>query len=59
MGMYIFTTFLIVVIRTKPELPNVDTLVKDLNQTNDINTFLRNVRNAFKTQVPETDSYVC
>ena len=38
------------VLRTKPCLENESDLMKRLNESNDINSFLRNVRTSFKAQ---------
>ena len=38
------------VLRTKPCLENESDLMKRLNESNDINSFLRNVRKSFKAQ---------
>ena len=35
------------VIRTKPELSSTESLAQSLNQSNDINTFLREIRKQF------------
>ena len=44
-------------IRTKPEVPTVDELVDHLNNTNDLNAFLRGVRKAFRLVAEmETDA---
>ena len=48
-----------IVIRTKPQLPNVEEFVASLNETNDINTFLRHVRSAFKTHFCESELFIC
>lgn len=50
------------VIRTKPELSSIGELTMVLNQTNDINAFLRNVRKQFRREFCENESplyYVC
>ena len=38
------------VIRTKPELSSTESLAESLNQSNDINTFLREVRKQFRKE---------
>lgn len=59
MGTYFWIVSYIVVIRTKPELANANDMIQSLNLTNDINTFLRQVRNAFKNTFCESDCVVC
>lgn len=39
-----------IVLRTKPCLENESALMKRLNESNDVNSFLRNVRKSFKAQ---------
>lgn len=58
MGTYSYIVSFIVVIRTKPELAGANDMIQSLNLTNDINTFLRRVRNAFKNTFCESDCVV-